>query len=171
MIYLNIGSNLPSTNGGREDNIKKAIKYLEELDLNLIKISSVYETPSYPNKSDPKFLNLCVKLTTKLKPSDFLYKIKEIELKLGRIRSKKNEPRTCDIDIIDYNGEIIKNDSLKIPHPKSHLRNFVIYPLKEIEPEWIHPIYKKKIDKFFINLDKNSHNEITRLGKSDILQS
>tara|TARA_Y100000741_G_C17996096_1_gene454122 strand:- start:62 stop:577 length:516 start_codon:yes stop_codon:yes gene_type:complete len=169
MIYLNIGSNLASLNGGRKYNIEKAIDYLKELKFNLIKISSFYETPSYPNKSDPKFINLCVKLQTSLKPVDFLKKLKIIEIELGRSRTKKNEPRTCDIDIIDYNGEIIKNNDLTIPHPRLHLRNFVIYPLREIEPNWIHPIFNKKIDNFFLKLDKNSHNEITRLGKSDIL--
>ena len=169
MIYLNIGSNLPSQSGGRKDNINRAIKYLKELSLKIIKISSFYETPSYPNKSDPKFINICIKLKTELEPSVLLGKIKEIEVKLGRIRLNKNEPRTCDIDIIDYDGKIIDNENLTVPHPKSHIRNFVIYPLKEIEPEWEHPIYKKKIDKFFTELDKNSHNEITRLGKSDIL--
>ncbi len=169
MIYLNIGSNLPSLNGGRKNNIEKAINHLRDLELNLIKLSSFYETPSYPDKSKPKFINLCVKLKTKLKPLIFLDKIKEIETKLGRTRLKKNEPRTCDIDIIDYNGEIIDSYDLIIPHPKSHLRNFVIYPLKEIEPHWLHPVFNKKIDSFFLELDKNSHNEITRLGKSDIL--
>ena len=169
MIYLNIGSNLPSLNGGRKNNIEKAINHLKDLKFNLIKLSSFYETPSYPDKSKPKFINLCVKLKTKLKPLIFLDKIKEIETKLGRTRLKKNEPRTCDIDIIDYNGEIIDSYDLIIPHPKSHLRNFVIYPLKEIEPHWLHPVFNKKIDSFFLELDKNSHNEITRLGKSDIL--
>ncbi len=169
MIYLNIGSNLPSNEGGRKKNIIKAIDYLKELKLNLIRISNFYETPSYPDKSHPKFLNLCIKLETNLKPLIFLNKIKEIELKLGRKRLKKNEPRTCDIDIIDYNGKIIENPDLIIPHPKLHLRNFVIYPLKEIEPNWKHPIFNKKIDIFFLELDKNSHKEITRLSKSDIL--
>ena len=169
MIYLNIGSNLPSKEGGRKNNILKAITYLKKLKLNLIKISSFYETPSYPNNSDPKFINLCVKLECNLKASELLNEIKKIEKKLGRIRSKKNEPRTCDIDIIDFNGEIIKNDDFEVPHPRLHLRNFVIYPLKEIEPDWSHPIFDKKIDSFFQELDKNSHNEITRLSKSDIL--
>ena len=137
--------------------------------MNLIEISSFYETPSYPNKSDPKFINICVKLESNLKPKNFLEKIKQIEIKLGRIRLKKNEPRTCDIDIIDYMGEIIKHKDLVIPHPKMHLRNFVIYPLKEIEPNWVHPIFMKNIDSFFMKLSKNSHNEITRLDKSDIL--
>ncbi len=88
---------------------------------------------------------------------------------MEEFEKKKNEPRTCDIDIIDYDGKIIKNIDLVIPHPKMHLRNFVIYPLKEIEPEWKHPIFNKKIDVYFLELDKKSHNEITRLGKSDIL--
>ena len=169
MIYLNIGSNLPSEEGGRENNIIKAISYLKKLNLNLIEISSFYQTPSYPNNSEPKFINLCVKLESNLKANELLNEIKKIEKKLGRIRIKKNEPRTCDIDIIDFNGEIIKNDELIVPHPRLHLRNFVIYPLKEIEPNWLHPIFNKNIDSFFQELEKNSHNEITRLGKSDIL--
>ena len=170
MIYLNIGSNLPSINGGRKYNIEKTIKSLKDLKCRLIKISNFYETPSYPNKSYPKFINLCIKLESNIKPLNFLNKIKDIEIKLGRTRLKKNEPRTCDIDIIDYNGEIIETNDLVIPHPKLHLRNFVIYPLKEIEPHWSHPIFNKKIDSFFQELDKNSHNEITRLSKSDILK-
>ena len=169
MIYLNIGSNLPSKEGGRENNILKAISCLKKLNLNLLEISSFYQTPSYPNNLDPKFINLCVKLESNLKSSELLNEIKKIEKKLGRTRVKKNEPRTCDIDIIDFNGEIIKNDELVSPHPRLHLRNFVIYPLKEIEPNWFHPIFNKNIDSFFQELDKNSHNEITRLGKSDIL--
>ena len=169
MIYLNIGSNLPSKEGGRKINILKAINHLKKLKLNIIKISSFYETPSYPNNADPKFINLCVKLESNLKASVLINEIKKIEKKLGRYRIKKNEPRTCDIDIIDFNGEIIKNDELAVPHPRLHLRNFVIYPLKEIEPNWSHPIFNKNIDIFFHELDKNSHNEITRLIKSDIL--
>ena len=169
MIYLNIGSNLPFEDGGRETNILKAINHLKKLNLNILKISSFYETPSYPNNSDPKFINLCVKFESNLKAIELLNEIKKIEKKLGRSRIKKNEPRTCDIDIIDFNGKIIKNDELETPHPRLHLRNFVIYPLKEIEPNWFHPIFNKNIDNFFQELDKNSHNEITRLIKSDIL--
>ena len=169
MIFLNIGSNLPLEEKGRETNILKAINHLKNLNLNLIKISSFYETPSYPNSSDPKFINLCVKFESNLKAIELLNELRKIEKKLGRTRIEKNEPRTCDIDIIDFNGEIIKNDELVAPHPRLHLRNFVIYPLKEIEPNWSHPIFNKNIYSLFQELDKNSHNEITRLSKSDIL--
>ena len=145
MIYLNIGSNLPSLNGGRKNNIEKAINHLKDLKLNLIMLSSFYETPSYPDKSNPKFINLCVKLETKLKPLIFLDKIKEIETKLGRTRLKKNEPRICDIDIIDYNGKIICYKNLQIPHPNLHERNFVLIPLFEISKGWVHPVFKENI--------------------------
>ena len=169
MIHLNIGSNLNSKYGSRFDNISIAINLLVNSKIKVRKISNFYETPSYPNYSDPKFINLCIKLESNLKASELLNEIKKIEKKLGRIRIRKNEPRTCDIDIIDFNGEIIKSDELIVPHPRLHLRNFVIYPLKEIEPNWFHPIFNKNIDSFFQELDKNSHNEITRLIKSDIL--
>ena len=62
MIYLNIGSNLPSIRGGRKDNIENAVKLLKKLKFNLLEMSSFYETPSYPNKNDPRFINLCIKL-------------------------------------------------------------------------------------------------------------
>ena len=74
----------------------------------------------------------------------FLY----IEKKLGRKRNKKNEPRICDIDIIDYDNKIIKKNfknNLSIPHPRMHKRNFVLLPLYEINKDWIHPKYKKNI--------------------------
>ena len=124
---------------------------------------------SFPNKKNPKFINIAIGVKTHLPPEDLASVLIFIEESLERKRGKKNDPRTCDIDIIDFNGEIIKNDELETPHPRLHLRNFVIYPLKEIEPNWLHPIFNKNIDSFFRELDKNSHNEITRLIKSDIL--
>ena len=85
------------------------------------------------------------------------------------MKTKKNDPRVCDIDIIDFKGLIIKKIKLQIPHSKLHLRNFVLYPLKEIEPNWTHPVFNKKIDYFLKRLNLKSHIEITRLKKSVIL--
>ena len=169
MIILALGSNLPSTNGDRFYNIDLAVSYLEHYGIQILKKSSYYETDSFPNKKDPKFINIVISAKTVLSPEDLASVLIFIEEKLERKRSKKNEPRTCDIDIIDFKGEIIKNDDLEAPHPRLHLRNFVIYPLKEIEPNWLHPVFNKKIDSFFLKLDKNSHKEITRLSKHDML--
>ena len=89
--------------------------------------------------------------------------------KIGRVKSKKNDPRVCDIDIIDFNGIIKTNRLLKLPHPRSHIRNFVLYPIKEIDPKWIHPIFKKNVDILINELSQNSRIEITRLSKSVII--
>ena len=90
--------------------------------------------------------------------------------KIGRVQSKKNEPRVCDIDIIDFNGMVKSTKLLKLPHPRSHLRNFVLYPIKEIDPEWRHPLLMKSIDFLINNLSQKSRIEITRLRKSVIIK-
>ena len=100
---------------------------------------------------------------------NLLIKLKKIEKAIGRIKTKKNAPRVCDIDIIDFNKKILDSKNLVIPHPKSHLRNFVLYPLEEIEPGWIHPIFNKKIDFFISQLSSKAHIEITRLKKNAII--
>ena len=88
---------------------------------------------------------------------------------MGRVKSKKNSPRVCDIDIIDFNGLIKKTKNLQLPHPRSHLRNFVLFPIKEIDPEWIHPILRKNVDFLISDLTRISRIEITRLSKSVII--
>ena len=92
MIYLNIGSNIPSEDGGREANILKAINFLKKLKLNMIKISSFYETPSYPNNSYPKFINLCVKLESNLKASELLKETKKSKKNLEEFGLKRMSP-------------------------------------------------------------------------------
>ena len=168
MIYLNIGSNLTSVFGDKFENIKKTVNELTKLNIQIIKISSFYETPSYPDNKKPKFTNICIKLKTKMLAKNLLIKLKKIEKAIGRIKTKKNAPRVCDIDIIDFNKKILDSKNLVIPHPKSHLRNFVLYPLKEIYSEWKHPISKKNVDILIKNLNINLRNEITKMNESDI---
>ena len=117
MIYLGIGSNLSSSFGNRFANINFAISFLEEKKINLVKKSSFYETFSYPKKENPKFINIVIAVKTSLPPKDLMQVLISIEEKLERKRLKKNDPRTCDIDIIDYNREIINSKSqiLRIP--------------------------------------------------------
>jgi 2-amino-4-hydroxy-6-hydroxymethyldihydropteridine diphosphokinase len=168
MIYLNIGSNLFSKYGNRFQNINKAIKLLSKQKINILKKSSFYETPSYPKKNKPKFINLCIKINTKLSPKMLLKKIKKIEKDIGRKKTKKNEPRVCDIDIIAFNRLVINKADIQIPHSKMHLRNFVLYPLKELDSKWRHPFFDKKIDVFLSLLSAASHNDITKLKKNVI---
>jgi 7,8-dihydro-6-hydroxymethylpterin-pyrophosphokinase len=99
---------------------------------------------------------------------DKLYNLnKAIELIiLERIKGTKNQPRTCDIDIIDYENRIINTNDIIIPHPRAHLRNFVLYPLNEISPKWTHPITNKKIDFLIKKLNFKLRNEITKIKES-----
>ena len=171
MIHLNIGSNLTSRFGNKFDNISIAIDLLINSNLKIKKISSFYETPSYPNKNLPFFLNIGVLADYEFDEISLMSKISLIEKKIGRLKSKKNDPRVCDIDIIDFKGLIIKKKNLKIPHEKSHLRNFVLYPILQIDPEWVHPLIKKNVKFLINNLDLKSRIEITRLNKNVIINS
>jgi 2-amino-4-hydroxy-6-hydroxymethyldihydropteridine diphosphokinase len=166
MIHLNIVSNLDSKHGSRFDNISLAINLLINSKINVIKISNFYETPSYPNNNFPKFLNVGLIIDYS---NNYLYLfkiIKEIEKKLGRIRTKKNDPRVIDIDIIDFRSEVKNTKELILPHPRCHLRNFVLYPILQIDPNWSHPILKKNVQYLINNLGQKSRIEITRLQKN-----
>ncbi len=169
MILLAIGSNLESKFGNRFDNIKKAIYLLKKEKIKVIKISNFYETPSYPNFKDPRFINIIVSIKFNSSPDLLLKKILLIEKKMHRIRTIKNAPRTCDIDIIDFEGKVINKKNIVLPHPKAHKRNFVLIPLFEIYPDWIHPITNKKIHILIKNLSIKLRNEITRSKESVIL--
>ena len=170
MIHLNIGSNLNSNHGSRFDNISIATSLLIESKLKIIKISKFYETPSYPNHNFPKFLNIGILAKFNYNLFELFKETQVIEKKLGRVRKKKNDPRTVDIDIIDFNGSIKKTSRLILPHPKAHLRNFVLYPILEIDPKWSHPIFKKNVQLLINKLSQKSRIEITRLQKNVNIQ-
>jgi len=166
MIHLNIGSNLNSNFGNRFDNISISIKLLIEKKFDVKKISNFYETPSYPNKNLPNFLNVGILGAFKNSAKELRNIISLIEKKIGRVKSKKNDPRVCDIDIIDFNGKILDIDNLMIPHKRCHQRNFVLFPISQIDPNWEHPILKKNINDLIGQLDLKSRIEITRLNKN-----
>ena len=143
MIHINIGSNLSSKFGSKFDNITIAVNLLIESKIFIKKISNFYETPSYPNINFPKFLNIGILAETKKNYLELFKIIKLIELKLGRTKTQKNNPRVIDIDIIDFKKKIKNTDRIILPHPRCHLRNFVLFPILEIDPKWSHPLLKK----------------------------
>ena len=161
---------MSSSFGDRFDNINLAMAYLETYDIKILKKSSFYETLSYPNQKNPKFINIVILVKTHLPPVDLMSVLIFIEEKLERKRAKKNDPRTCDIDIIDYNSQIVdfkyKNLNLTIPHEKLVYRNFVLIPLHEILPEWQHPETKDSIDVLINKLSNEDKNSLLKINKS-----
>jgi len=166
MIHINIGSNLDSKHGTKFKNISIAINLLIDSKLKIKKISNFYETPSYPDKKLPRFANIGLLAEYDFDHSKLIKDISLIEKKIGRIKSKKNDPRVIDIDIVDFNGLIKDSKDLVLPHPRAHLRNFVLYPILEIDPNWSHPILKKNAQFLINNLSQKSRIEITRLNKN-----
>ena len=140
--YLAIGSNL----GNKISNIEITKFELERYKVKILKSSSNYMSESWPDSSMPNYINIIIKIKTSLAPLELLKACNLIELKLGRVRGKKNAPRTCDIDIIDYDKKILntKNSQLILPHPRMSKRNFVLLPLFEVDKSWKHP--KSKIN-------------------------
>ena len=170
MIFLGLGSNLPSSYGDRFENINLAITYIGVYGIQIINKSSFYETYSYPNKKNPKFINKVISVKTYLSPVDLMSVLLFIEEKLERKRNKKNDPRTCDIDIIDYNNQVLdfkyKSLNITIPHKKLIFRNFVLLPLQEISPEWKHPITKENIRTIIDNLSEEDKKSILKIKKN-----
>ena len=158
ITYLGIGSNL----GNKKDNIEKAKSLLIENNVNLISVSSYYNTPSWPNPKNPDFINIVAKAKCTHEPEILLGICKSIESKLGRKKTPKNSPRECDIDIVDFD-RIIRRNSLILPHKMMHIRNFVLIPLFEIEKNWTHPITKNNIKKLIFSLPNKDIRSIKQI--------
>ena len=159
-VYLAFGSNL----GDRKKNLNKALKLLDKENIIIKKKSKLYTSKSWPNEKFPEFINFVIFIETSLNLKKLFLKIKNIESKVGRVKSKRNFPRVCDIDIIDFNGRIIKkkfgNNEINIPHERMHSRNFVLLPLFEINKDWFHPVLKNHIKRLILLL---SNRDITSI--------
>jgi len=142
-IFLGLGSN-------QGDRLMYLARCLKEFKLNneidLMKLSSVYETEPYGVADQPWFLNMCIKIDTKLEPFELLKRTQQIESRIGRTNADRWGPRTIDIDILSYRNIVIEHPILNIPHRQLHLRKFVLLPLKEIAAHFVHPESKKDID-------------------------
>ena len=155
IIYLSLGSNL----GNRKNNIEKAKFSLIENNIKILQTSSYYETLSWPNPNNPKFLNIVLEVVSNISPLNLIKLCKKIEKNLGRKKTLRNSPRECDIDILDFKRKKISNEII-LPHPRMHTRNFVLLPLFEINKDWKHPITKEHIKRLMLLL---SNRDITTI--------
>jgi 2-amino-4-hydroxy-6-hydroxymethyldihydropteridine diphosphokinase len=139
-VYLGLGSNI----GDREENLEKSLKLLN-LKVTIVNVSSLYETEPLGYQNQPNFLNAACRGLTNLDPFELLHFVKGIEKDLGRVLSFRYAPRPADIDILFYEGRVIETKELVIPHPQIEERIFVLIPLAEIAPQFVHPLIKKSI--------------------------
>ena len=138
--YIALGSNL----GDRLANLKQAIVALPP-QMEVSAKSSVYETPPWGYEDQPKFLNQVIKAKTYLDPEPLLKHLKRLEIALGRKESFPNGPRLIDMDILFYDDLVLESPELVIPHPRVHERGFVLLPMLDIAPDFVHPVKKQSV--------------------------
>ncbi|ATY56152.1 2-amino-4-hydroxy-6-hydroxymethyldihydropteridine diphosphokinase [Staphylococcus argenteus] len=140
--YLGLGSNI----GDRENQLNEAIKMLNEYDgIDVLKVSSIYETAPVGYTEQPNFLNLCIGIETTLSVSELLERCLDVEARLHRVRKERWGPRTIDVDILLYGNEITELPNLSVPHPRMNERAFVLIPLNDIATDVIEPRSNLKI--------------------------
>ena len=145
LVYLSIGSN----KGDKVNYIHQATSLIANSEnIKLVRASTLYESEPWGDKNQPWFVNAALEVKTTLTAQEFLRRMLDIEAPLGRVRDKntpKWSAREIDIDIIFWGNEIINDENLKVPHPYAHKRAFVIVPLLELIPDFVHPVIKKTL--------------------------
>jgi 2-amino-4-hydroxy-6-hydroxymethyldihydropteridine diphosphokinase len=148
--FLSLGSNL----GNKRKNLARSLCFLARGGVDVLRASSLYRTQPVGQEGQPWFYNQVVEVNTRLGPYNLLRLIKRIEKSMGRIAAPGCSPRPIDIDILLAGNRVVRTKNLFIPHPRMHLRNFVLVPFKEISPGTVHPVLKVKIS----TLWKKSHD-------------
>lgn len=141
--YVGLGSNL----GDRAGYLLLAVRGMLDAGLDVVRLSSIYETAPVENEDQPKFLNMVAELggSTLPRPEQLLARLLRIEYALGRTRAVPLGPRTLDLDLLMFKDERADTDFLKLPHPRLHLRRFVLVPLNELAPGLVHPVLGKRV--------------------------
>jgi len=147
-VYLALGSNL----GNRAANLKEAINSLSP-QMEVKAKSKVYETPPWGYIEQEKFYNQVLRVQTYLEPEPLLKHLKRLEVALGRKASFQNGPRLIDIDILFYDDRVVNTPVLDIPHPHVHERGFVLLPLMDIAPDYVHPVEQRSVREMLAGCD------------------
>lgn len=151
--YLLLGSNV----GNRQVHFQHALEKIQSMAGVISKASSIYETQPWGVTDQDDYLNMAVEINTSYSPEELFKHLKAIEKGEGRTDATQYAPRTLDIDILFYNDLVFESEHLIIPHPRLHLRRFVLKPLEEIAPSIIHPMLKKSVKELLMECedDKN----------------
>ncbi len=156
IVYLALGTNL----GDRLANLRAAIEALPP-EINVNAESKIYETPPWGVEHQPAFLNMAVKCETDLDAASLLKRLKQLEVRLGREKTFRWGPRLIDLDILFYDDLVLESETLTIPHPRLNERAFVLVPLTDIAPDFIHPVLRKTVREMTANADSRNIRALT----------
>ena len=159
-VYLALGSNL----GDRLAQLRAAVRELSSSAITPTRISSIYETEPVDYLDQPWFLNCVVEAETALAPAALLDALSAIEIKMGRERTIAKGPRSIDLDMLLYDSETIATPRLQVPHPRLHLRRFVLVPLAELAPNLTHPAWSGTVSQLLATVQDRS--EVRRIAET-----
>jgi 2-amino-4-hydroxy-6-hydroxymethyldihydropteridine diphosphokinase len=143
MIFVGLGANMPSRAGEPTATLHAALAKFSEHGITVVRVSPFYRSAPVPISDQPWFVNAVAEVKTALSPEVLMQTLLQVEKDFGRERSVKNAPRLLDLDLLDYAGQELRMADLELPHPRLHERAFVLYPLRDLAPEWKHPDGKK----------------------------
>jgi len=154
VAYLCLGGNL----GERESSIDAAISKIKQEVGEVSAVSKIYETEAWGVTNQNAYLNQCVELKTELDPEALISALLKIEHDLGRERNLYHtyEPRTIDIDVLFYNNLVLEFNHLTVPHPRLHLRKFVLIPLNDVASTFMHPVFQKTVNNLLVECSDTS---------------
>ena len=157
IAYLGMGSNIRPRSYHLQRGVEQLIVATSAASS---RVSPVYETPPMYNTDQADFLNMVIELKTQLPPLDLLRVINEVEADCGRLRLKKNGPRTLDIDILTYGDHIFQTKELQIPHPRLHERRFVLQPWVDLAPDTPVPGLNLTVSELLFKLPEDSRIQL-----------
>jgi len=158
--YISLGSNL----GDRAGNLLLGVRGMLDANLEVIRLSQIYETEAVETFAQPAFLNMVAELrgNTLPRPEELMARLLRIEYSLGRTRDADMAPRTIDLDLLFYANEVSDTQFLTLPHPRLHRRRFVLVPLNELAPTLVHPKLNKTVSELLEELGDDSDVKLWR---------
>jgi 2-amino-4-hydroxy-6-hydroxymethyldihydropteridine diphosphokinase len=156
MIFIGIGGNLLSKNfGSTPEVLAKALQVIDEKVCAVVRCSPLYRSAPVPVTDQPDYINAVFELSTDISASDLLNRLHEVEAEFGRVRTVINAARTLDLDLLIYHDHVIENkgeNNLTVPHPRMDERAFVLLPLRDLVPDWVHPVIGWTIEELIRDL-------------------
>ena len=153
MKLIGFGSNLQGNGKSPQENCQEAIFRLSQHKITILRTSSFFESAPIPDSTQPWYINSVASISTELAPLSLLKYLLAVESEMGRRRGVKNAPRIIDLDLLAYDDQVIELEQLIVPHPKIRERGFVLRPLAQVAPDWVHPVCGKHIKLLIQELD------------------
>ncbi|HVI50297.1 MAG TPA: 2-amino-4-hydroxy-6-hydroxymethyldihydropteridine diphosphokinase [Candidatus Sulfotelmatobacter sp.] len=158
LILIGLGANLPSRFGDPRQTLQAALKRLQDLGLEVTARSRYWLTAPVPVSDQPWFHNAVCAVKTGLPPDELLALLHKVEAEFGRVRTVVNAPRVLDLDLLAYGDEVVEAErGLVIPHPRLAERAFVLFPIRDVAPDWLHPVTGEGLEAMIARIPADQH--------------